>query len=301
MRLVSYHHEGTAGLAALNGDRLIDLVEAGRALGLTLDASRDHSLMRQLLEAGPAALARLGQAIVPGPEDPGSGAMDVSDVQVDVPISDPGKVICVGLNWVSHADEVEMAVPVAPTLFTKFADSLAPDGASLAIPPLTRQLDYEAELAVVIGQDCRDVPTAEALDVVAGYMCFNDISARDLQLATSQWLPGKALDGFAPCGPHLVTVDEVADITDVRIRAMVNGQVVQDDTTANMIFPVAEIISYLSRLMTLRAGDVIATGTPPGVGMATSTYLSAGDVVRIEIDGVGVLTTPIVAPSEATS
>jgi len=296
MRLVSYHQGGRAGLAALSGERLVDLVAVGRDLGVTLDSRRDHSLMRQLLEAGPVALERLGQVMADGPSVKGLATLDVSDVQIDVPISDPGKVICVGLNWASHADEVEMEVPVAPTLFAKFASSLAPDGAALAMPPLTSQLDYEAELAVVIGQDCRDVPTAEALKVVAGYTCFNDVSARDLQLATSQWLPGKALDGFGPCGPHLVTPDEIADVSDLRIRALVNDEVVQDDTTAHMIFPVDEIISYLSRLMTLRVGDVIATGTPPGVGMATSSYLSVGDVVRVEIDGIGTLTTPIVAP-----
>lgn len=294
MRLVSYRQGESRGLGAAVADGVLDVVDLATGLGIPLDRERDRSLMRQLLAAGPEALTRLSAAVA-GTEAAGRAALPLDQIEIGVPVPDPEKIICVGLNWVSHADEVDMPLPDSPTLFAKFANSLLADGAALPMPALTQQLDYEAELAVVIGLDCRDVAPDRVYDVIAGYMCFNDVSARDLQLATSQWLPGKALDGFAPCGPHLVTADDIPDPSDLRIRAMINDDVMQDDTTANMIFGIVDIIVYLSQLMTLRVGDIIATGTPPGVGMATARYLSVGDVVRVEIDQVGELTTPIVA------
>lgn len=228
-----------------------------------------------------------GAAEVQGPPVP------VADLELLAPIPTPGKIICVGLNYRDHAAETGKPVPTEPVLFAKFANSVVADGATVAIPELTGEADWEAELGVVIGRTASRVSEAEALDHVAGYVCMNDLSARDLQRRGGQWTRGKAIDGFLPMGPMLVTTDEVPDPQALAIRCTVNGDVVQDSTTAQMVFGVAELVSTISQTLTLEPGDCIATGTPPGVGMAMKPprFLADGDVVTVEIEGLGFLTT----------
>ena len=220
----------------------------------------------------------------------------VDSLQLTAPVPRPGKIICVGLNYRDHAKETGKPIPEEPVLFAKFANSVVPDGAEVPIPEVTREVDWEAELGVVIGRTARRVSASDALDHVAGYTCMNDLSARDLQRRGGQWTRGKAIDGFLPMGPHLVTADEVADPQGLRISCSVNGDVVQDSSTAEMVFGVAELVSILSQTITLEPGDCIATGTPPGVGMAMSPprFLGPGDDVVVEIQGVGRLETRMV-------
>ena len=222
----------------------------------------------------------------------------LEDVALLAPIPKPGKVICVGRNYAEHAAETGSDVPDRPQLFAKFANAIVGPRDDVIHPPITRALDYEAELVVVIGRRASQVPEVRALDVVLGYTCGDDISARDLQFEDTQWLRGKSLDTFAPMGPWIVTADEIPDPQTLGIRCMVNGETRQDDTTANMVFSVAQIIAFVTEAITLEPGDVIFTGTPPGVGfgMDPKTYLAVGDHVQVEIDAIGTLEHHIVAP-----
>ena len=224
------------------------------------------------------------------------GSMD--DVALLAPIPKPGKVMCVGRNYAEHAAETGSDVPDRPQLFAKFANAIVGPRDDVIHPSITRALDYEAELVVVIGRRASQVPEARALDVVLGYTCGDDISARDLQFGDAQWLRGKSLDTFAPMGPWIVTADEIPDPQALPIRCIVNGETRQDDTTANMVFSVAQIIAFVTEAITLEPGDVIFTGTPPGVGFGMNpiTYLAVGDHVRVEIDAIGTLEHDIVAP-----
>lgn len=190
-----------------------------------------------------------------------------------------------------------MAAPPVPMLFAKFPNTLAGPDDDVVMPPVTSDVDFEAELAVVIGRRCREVAADDAMDVIAGAMAFNDVSARDLQMATSQWAAGKALDGFGPCGPTLVLADELPDMQDLAIATRVNGQVLQSSRTNMMIFSIAETIAFVTSLMTLEPGDIIATGTPAGVGMSRDPRVSLadGDVVEVEIERIGTLTNRFVA------
>jgi 2,4-didehydro-3-deoxy-L-rhamnonate hydrolase len=214
-----------------------------------------------------------------------------------LPIERPGKIICVGLNYRDHAEEQGTDLPTAPLLFAKWQNTLIGPGEPIAIPPIVTKCDYEAELGVVIGERVRDVSAANALEAVAGYICVNDVSARDLQFADGQWTRGKSPDTFCPVGPRLIPRDEIADPQALSIRAVLNGETVQDSTTANMVFGVAEIIEYVTRTITLEPGDLIATGTPAGVGAFRTPplFMQAGDEITIEIEGLGSLTNPVVA------
>ena len=213
-----------------------------------------------------------------------------------VPIPRPGKIVCVGLNYRDHAEEQGAALPEAPLLFAKFPTALIGPGDAIVIPPLVTKCDYEAELGVVLGATVKQVSKENALEAVAGYVVANDVSARDLQFGDGQWTRGKSPDTFCPVGP-LVPAADVPDPHALPIRALLNGEVVQDSTTANLVFGVDEVISYASQTATLEAGDLILTGTPAGVGIfrAPPRLLQPGDEITIEIDGVGSLTNPVVA------
>jgi 2-keto-4-pentenoate hydratase/2-oxohepta-3-ene-1,7-dioic acid hydratase in catechol pathway len=208
------------------------------------------------------------------------------------PIPRPGKIVCVGLNYRDHADESGQPIPEEPILFPKFANSVIGPGEPIEVPSFVAQCDYEAELGVVIGRRARSVPAAHALDRVGGYVCLNDVSARDLQVRSTQWMLGKAIDDFLPSGPWLVTPEEIPDPQRLGVRCTLNGEVVQDSSTEQMIFGVAELVAFISRTITLEAGDVIATGTPSGVGMARTPprWLVDGDEVTVEIERIGALT-----------
>ena len=227
----------------------------------------------------------------------------LSEVRLLAPCSRPGKIVCVGLNYLDHCRETGQEPPPVPVVFAKFPNCLAAPGEAVEVnAQLSSQVDFEVELAAVIGKTARNVAEAHALDHVLGYTVANDVSARDVQLEVTQWTRGKSFDGFLPLGPWIVTADEIGDPQRLRLRCSVNGITYQDSSTAEMIFTVARLISFLSMTMTLEPGDLLLTGTPWGVGMARQppVYLHPGDEVVAEIEQIGVLTTPITrAPSAA--
>lgn len=248
-------------------------------------------------EDGVAGLVPMGRDLVAylaGREQPvDRDWVSLGDVTLTAPVPRPGKIICVGLNYRDHAAETGSAVPTEPVLFAKFANSVTGDGAVVPIPPACQEVDWEAELGVIIGSRASRVDVDGAMAHVAGYTCLNDLSARDLQRRGGQWTRGKAVDGFLPMGPWLVTPAEVGDPQQLAISCRVNGETVQRSSTAQMVFGVAELISVISQTITLEPGDCIATGTPPGVGMAMDPprFLRPGDVVVVEVEKVGRLTT----------
>src|SRR3954449_4988725 len=240
MRLVSYERGGTVYAGVLAG---AGVVEAG--------------------EGGVGALLRSAGL----PSAPPSGeAIAVDDVRLLPPVVDPSKIICLGLNYRSHAEEAGLEAPSVPTFFAKWPNALAAAGADVPLPAYSQKVDYEAEVAFVIGRRCRDVPQADALDVIAGYTLLNDLSARDYQFKTLQWGPGKVFDGSAPCGPALVTPEEAGSPDAIEISLTLNGSVMQAASTADLIHSIPDVVEYLSKLMTLEPGDLISTGTPAGVG-----------------------------------
>ena len=210
-------------------------------------------------------------------------------------ITRPGKIVCVGLNYHDHAEEGGQELPKAPLLFAKWPNTLIGAGEPIVLPAETAEVDYEAELGVVIGTTAKHVSERAALDHVQGYICVNDVSARDLQFGDGQWTRGKSPDTFCPVGPRLVPRTEIEDPQALAIRCVVNGQTMQDSSTSQMIFSVAEIIAYVTRVITLEPGDLIATGTPAGVGVFRDpkVLLKDGDEVSVEIEGLGTLTNPV--------
>src|SRR5262249_38052480 len=214
------------------------------------------------------------------------------------PIVDPRKIVCIGLNYKDHAAESGAPIPKDPVLFSKYATALIGHGQAIVLPKVSQEVDYEAELVIVVGKKGRHLTLANAMDHVAGYSIGHDVSARDWQLRKDgkQWMVGKTFDTFAPMGPVLVTKDEVPNPQGLKISLKLNGQVMQSSSTAQMIFGVAELLVYLSTVFTLEPGDVIYTGTPPGVGVARKppVYMKDGDVAEVEIEGLGVLRNPVV-------
>jgi 2-keto-4-pentenoate hydratase/2-oxohepta-3-ene-1,7-dioic acid hydratase in catechol pathway len=218
-----------------------------------------------------------------------------ADVELLAPVPRPGKLICIGLNYRDHAIESKMPIPERPVVFSKFSTSVIGPGEAVVVPSKSEQTDYEAELAVVIGRRAKNVTREQAYDYVLGYTIVNDVSARDFQFADGQWQRGKSCDTFAPMGQWIVTTDEIPDPHKLSIKLRLNGQTMQDSSTNQLIFGVPELIAYLSESITLEPGDVIATGTPPGVGFARKppVFLKSGDVMEVEIEGIGTLTSPI--------
>jgi 2-keto-4-pentenoate hydratase/2-oxohepta-3-ene-1,7-dioic acid hydratase in catechol pathway len=249
--------------------------------------------MAELLAGLPDRVADLAAAATSAANSSPPSASPVAllgDTEFLAPVPRPGKVVAIGRNYREHADEEGVEPPPAPLVFAKWPSSVVGHRADVRwSPDLTNQVDYEAELAVVIGRTARNVSEADALDHVFGYTCLNDVSARDIQFGDGQWVRGKSLDTFCPMGPVLVTADEIGDPQDLAISCRVGTEVVQDSRTSRMYFSVAEIISYLSRSFTLEAGDVIATGTPGGVGVFRDPprFLDDGDLVTVEIEKIG--------------
>lgn len=224
--------------------------------------------------------------------------LSLGDVRLHAPIQKPEKFIAIGLNYEDHAAETGAEIPEKPIVFAKYPNTIVGSGETVYIPPITRQADYEAELGVVIGREARNVPVERALDYVFGYVNCNDVSARDLQFSEGgQWTRSKSIDTFGPMGPYVATADEIPDPQNLYVRCILNGELVQDGTTSRMIFSVAELIAFLSTGMTLVPGDVISTGTPPGVGGARNPqlFLKNGDEMTVEIEGLGALTNPVSA------
>ena len=245
-------------------------------------------------DGGVGALLRAGG--VDAVRDVHGSATPLADVRLLPPVPDPGKIVCLGLNYRSHADEAGLEAPETPTFFAKFANALVPDGTEVPLPAYSEKVDYEAEVAFVIADRCKDVPEAEALDHIAGYTLLNDLSARDYQFKTPQWLPGKVFDGSAPCGPALVTPDEAGPSDAIGIALTLNGEEMQSATTADLIHPIPKLVAYLSMLMTLEPGDIVSTGTPAGVGSVREprVWLKKGDEVVVRSPQLGELTTTLV-------
>jgi len=284
VKLVTFAVADQARSGVLEDDRVID---AWALLG-----EPHRGSLKELIAAGRIddLPGRLG--------DTGAPSHPLSAVEVLVPIPDPGKIVCIGLNYRKHAAEVGVDVdslPEVPTIFAKYPNALVADGATVEVP--TGKTDFEVEVAFVVGKRAKDVAEAEALDYVAGYTLLNDLSARDLQGATPQWMPGKVFDGSAPCGPWLVTPDEAGPHDRIGIRLTLNGEEMQNGATDDLIFSVPQLVAQLSRLMTLEPGDIVSTGTPEGVGMGRKprVWLADGDEVVIESPTLGRLTTRISA------
>jgi len=291
MKLTTYDYMGQTRLGALvtgaDGERIFDLNR--------LDARLPSDIIA-FLETGTAGLALAQRAVAAA--SPGQG-LPLAEVTRKAPIPRPGKIIAIGQNYLAHAQESNASAPPFPIIFAKYANTVIGPGQPIVIPKAVQKPDYEGELAVVIGRRGRNIPEAEAPDYVAGYMPLNDVSARDWQSRTSQWVIGKTPDTFCPMGPALVTADEIPDIQNLWLRTVIGEEVLQEGHTSLMIFSVAHLIADLSQVMTLEPGDVIATGTPAGIGAARTPprWLRPGDVVRIEIEKVGVLENPVVAES----
>lgn len=288
MKLITFTHNGKtrAGLlSGKKGDTVVDLSVAVPSLPKNV---------KSILAAGASALAKAGAAAA---NPPAGSTLKLKDVKLEAPIQNPGKIICIGLNYRDHAAESNAPIPPHPIVFAKYANTVLAPGEPIVLPKNSQQVDYEAEFGVVIGKRARHVNEANALNYVGGYLPFHDVSARDYQMRTSQWSMGKTFDTFAPYGPALTTADEITDPQTLDIQLSINGEVLQKSNTSNLIFTVQQLIADLSSVMTLEPGDIIATGTPGGVGAARKPprWLRPGDVVRIEIEKLGALENPVVS------
>ncbi len=277
MKLVTYEIAGRRGVGLLKEHAVVDLTAAG------LPAS-----MREFIAGGLSLLHLAATTTAP--------LLPLNEVQLLAPVPDPLKIVAIGLNYMDHCREQNVAVPTSPLVFAKFPSSIIGPGEAICYDPaLTCQVDWEAELGVVIGKRARRINRAEALSYVFGYMPLNDVSARDLQFGDRQWVRGKSLDTFCPIGPAIITADEIPDPQALHILSRVNGMIMQNSSTSEMIFPVDELIAFLSNAFTLEPGDIIATGTPDGVGVFRNpkVFLQNGDRVEIEIEKIGLLSNPV--------
>ncbi len=286
MRLATILTAAGPRAALFHQDRYLDLQASNPALPPSV---------RLLLESGPDTL----RAAADVANSPKAVSVPAGQAKLLPPIPDPPKIVCIGLNYRDHAAEGGAPIPKEPVLFSKYATALIGPEQPIVLPSVSNEVDYEAELVIVVGKGGRHLKADSAVGHVAGYMVGHDVSARDWQLKKDQkqWMVGKTFDTFAPTGPCLVTADEIPDPHSLGIRLRLNGQTMQDSNTKQMIFPVGEILAYLSKVFTLQTGDLIFTGTPPGVGMARKppVFLKAGDVVEVEIDKLGLLRNPVVA------
>ena len=293
MQLVTFTQPSQAGssagspasahLGVLREDTVVDLSAASN-----LPASINEFL------AGGAEVQAAAKQLVD--KTAANAALPLSQVKLLAPVPKPGKILCIGLNYRDHARESGQAVPDFPTVFAKYPSCLIGAGDAIVLPKLTEQIDYEAELAFVIGKRARHVSEKDALGYVGGYVPFNDVSARDYQMRTSQWTLGKTFDTFGPMGPALTTADEVPDPQNLDISLSIGGEVLQKSNTRELVFGVAQLVSILSGIMTLEPGDVISTGTPAGVGGARTPkrWLRAGETVNVTISQLGTLSNPVV-------
>lgn len=284
MKLVTYLSAGGPRVAAVRDDGYVDLHGADHRIPVS---------MRALLAEGEPMLKRAQAALAQ------SEAIPHSSLKLLAPVPDPEKIICIGLNYADHAAESGQEIPKQPVVFSKFVTTVCAPEAPIVLPKVSEKVDYEAELVAVIGRGGKHIPQEKALSHVAGYTCGHDVSARDWQMGApgGQWLLGKSFDTFAPFGPWIVTADEVGDPGALDIRLRLNGQTMQNSNTRQLIFSIAQLVSHVSKVFTLAPGDVIFTGTPPGVGGARKppVWLRPGDMVEVEIERIGVLRNPVAA------
>lgn len=271
--------------ALLDEDTIADLTPSVLPLGLTADEIlRCYDLATDFLTP---AMEAIQSGLLP--------TVNRDDVKLEAPVPRPSKIICIGLNYLDHVKESAAEIPRAPLIFSKFDTCVAASEAPIMLPVGSEQVDFEAELAVVIGRRAKNIKLDDAFDHVFGYTNFNDVSARDMQFADGQWQRGKSCDTFAPFGEFVATKDEIADPHSLRIQFRLNGETMQDSNTNQLIFKIPDLIEYLSRSITLEPGDIIATGTPPGVGFARKppVFLKDGDICEVEIEGLGTLINPV--------
>ncbi|HTQ55650.1 MAG TPA: fumarylacetoacetate hydrolase family protein [Bryobacteraceae bacterium] len=282
MRFVTFQRHDHAEPGVLRDEQIVAVRLAG------------FESVLQAIAGGPAALDRVARWI---PDAPASEIFQAADARLCAPLPRPPKIICIGLNYRAHALEAGQGIPEVPTVFAKFPNTAIGSGEPIVLPRNSAKPDYEAEMAFVIGKAGRHVPAERWREYVFGYTNFNDVSARDYQMRTSQWMIGKTFDTFAPMGPALVTADEVADPHALDISTIINGEVLQHSNTNDLIFKIPELIAYLSSVFTLEPGDVIATGTPSGVGFARKPprWLRPGDDVIVRVEGLGDLRNPVQA------
>jgi 2-keto-4-pentenoate hydratase/2-oxohepta-3-ene-1,7-dioic acid hydratase in catechol pathway len=285
MRIATLQTAEAPRAAVLQGNHFVDLHATDPALPASV---------RELLEQGPRALRAVAEAA----RRPNATKHPAAGAKLLAPVPNPHKIICIGLNYKDHAAEGGVPIPREPVLFSKYATALIGHGESIVLPAVSKKVDYEAELVIVVGQRGRHLNAETASEYAAGYTIGHDVSARDWQLEKDgkQWMVGKTFDTFAPCGPHLVTADEVPNPHALPIRLRLNGKTMQNSNTEQMVFNVGYLLAYLSQVFTLEPGDLIYTGTPPGVGFARKppVFLKGGDVVEVEIEGLGVLRNPVV-------
>ena len=298
LRLISYRSDRTAptwraGVASHYA--LIDL--AGYAAATSHSkAGEGYQSVRAYLSASPDEQEQI-LAWAARQFDAGERVLSLDEVELGPPVPDPEKILCLGLNYPEHAAEAGLDIPPVPTFFAKFRNSLVGPTSPVILPTASHFIDYEGELVAVIGKRCKHVSEQEALACVAGYTICNDVSARDLQMQTSQWTAGKAIDTFAPMGPGIVLAADLPDPQALTLTTRVNGEIVQRESTSQMIFSVAAAIAFLSSFMTLSPGDLIATGTPSGIGAKRQPplFLQAGDIVEVEIEPIGRIRNQMVA------
>jgi len=294
MILVQFWKGSYVALGVKTEAGVIDVEAVVEKIGVPGEFRPPATTVHTLLHSGVDGLADLARYVefVLGQATDGI-VLSEDSVRIAPCVTDPEKILCVGLNYRNHVKEWVFDETAVPTIFSKFNNALSADGDVIALPAQSKQVDYEAELALVIGKEARNVSEDEALNHVFGYFNANDLSSRDLQFQTTQWLVGKTCDGFCPIGPYLVTADEIPDPHQLGIRCFVNGEKLQDSNTSFMIFTIPKLISFLSEHMTLKPGDVILTGTPDGVALGMpegqQKWLKAGDVVTVEIDRLGKL------------
>jgi 2-keto-4-pentenoate hydratase/2-oxohepta-3-ene-1,7-dioic acid hydratase in catechol pathway len=288
MKLTTFSHRGRTSAGVVLGEEIVDLRAALAAAPATLLA---------LLEGGAELQAAAQEAT-----DAGRHRLALRDVKLLAPIPRPGKVLAIGLNYRDHIAEIGMKAPEHPTVFNKQSTCVVGPGAEIHLPRSSAALDYEGELAMVIGKRCRHVPRAHAASVIAGYSIMNDVTVRDVQMRTQTWTMGKSFDTHGPLGPWLTTADEVGDPHALELRTFVNGELRQHSNTRELLFDCYALIEHLTSAFTLEPGDVISTGTPGGVGMASNPprWLRAGDVVRIEIERLGALENRVVPEPDST-
>jgi 2-keto-4-pentenoate hydratase/2-oxohepta-3-ene-1,7-dioic acid hydratase in catechol pathway len=286
MKLVRFRHGGATRIGVVEENAIVDLAAAAPQL------PRE---MTEFLAAGPAALAAAQAARAGGPRVP------LAEVRLLAPIARPPKFLAVGLNYADHVAESGLERPKHPTIFNKQSTCVIGPGEAIQIPRASHVVDYEGELGFVIGTRCRHVARDDAADVIAGYLVVNDVTVRDWQFRVPTWTMGKSFDTHGPLGPWIVTGDELGDPHRLRLRTWVNGELRQDSSTKELIFDCFALVEHLSTAFTLEPGDVVATGTPSGVGIAFKPprLLVAGDVVRIEIEGIGALENPVAAEPDA--
>jgi 2-keto-4-pentenoate hydratase/2-oxohepta-3-ene-1,7-dioic acid hydratase in catechol pathway len=285
------------GVELENG--VLDIPDAASHFGRKYHV-RGHSFPSTMLDllqwpAGISVVSQIIERFEKTPDEERLMTHPANSVTLDAPVSRPGKIVALGKNYLDHVEETGSEVPEFPVIFAKFPSSVIGPNDPIVIPKVSTKIDWEVELGVVIGKSCKDVTEEQSLDYIAGYTVINDVSARDLQMNDGQWIRGKSLDTFCPMGPCIVTQDELGDASGLKMYTKVNGETKQDSSTSNLMYNVKQIVSYLSKSFVLEPGDVIATGTPSGVGFVREPpeFLKPGDQVELYIEKIGYLRNPV--------